>query len=147
MLHQNSDIVFLLNYIRIAGKIREDEELISSYCTLNLQMVYYDRLRTFHNATKCSYRAISKSSPRVMEQNRKYLSATISAKEYCGRQGTALRRHWDNGPQFDDKGSNENRGNFKWLMKLKSEFNSKLSVLKMFQFLSWIFGHVQKWLD
>ena len=90
------------------------------------------------------YNTLSKSITRVIDRNRKYLSAVIRAIEYYGRQGIALRRQEDNGPLFNNKGSHVNRGNFKELIKNIPEFDNKLKgyILSCKRNASYLHGNI-----
>ena len=60
----------------------------------------------------------------VVSQIRQYIASILRAIQCCGRQGIALRGHHDDGPLFDEASSN--RGNFKELIMLMSEFDKTL---------------------
>ena len=53
---------------------------------------------------------ITQTSTAVISQNRQDVASILREIEYCGRQGIALRDHFDDGPLFDEASSN--RGNF-----------------------------------
>ena len=72
--------------------------------------------------------SICKSLARVVDPNRKYLSAKIRATEYYGRRVLRITRrgNGDVGPLFHDKRLNVNRQNFKELITLKPDLAANL---------------------
>lgn len=95
---------------RLKGSMEKLNNFISRCKTSNVRIV----------------QPISRSSTRLVDRNRRYLSAIVPAIEYCGCQGIILRGHFDDGPLIINEGSNVNCGNFKELIKLMSEFHSEL---------------------
>ena len=81
-------------------------------------------LSCFKNQTTRIAQSITQTSAAVVSRNRQYIASILHAIEYCGRQGIALRGHRDDGPLFDEASSN--RGNFKELIMLMSEFDKTL---------------------
>ena len=65
---------------------------------------------------------ITQTSAAVVSRNRQYIASILHAIEYCSRQGITLRGHRE--PLFDETYSN--RGNFKELIMLMSEFDKTL---------------------
>ena len=51
-------------------------------------------------------------------KNKEYLSKVQRALEYCGRQGIALRRNWDDGFWFKLDHEDQNQRNFRELIRL-----------------------------
>ena len=81
-------------------------------------------LSCFKNPTILIDQSITQTSAAVVSRNRQCIASILRAVEYCGRQGIALRGHRDDGPLFDEASSN--RGNFKELIMLRSEFDKNL---------------------
>ena len=81
-------------------------------------------LSCFKNQTTPIHQSIIQISAVVVSRNRQYIASILSAIEYCDRQGIALKGHRDDGPLFDEASSN--RGNFKELIMLRSEFDKNL---------------------
>ena len=84
----------------------------------------YSFLSCFKNPTTGIDQSITQTSAAVVSRNRQYIASILCAIEYCGRQGIALRGHRDDGPLFHKASSN--RGNFKELIMLMSEFDKTL---------------------
>ena len=112
------------------GNWKDAREDLNNHAVLQYHKDSMEKLNGFitscENPNALIEDSIRNSSTRVIYRNRKYLSAIISAIEYCGYQGIPLRRHEDNGPLFNGKGSNVNRGNFNDLIKNMPEFDSEL---------------------
>ena len=81
-------------------------------------------LSCFKNLTTRIDQSITQTSAAVVSRNRQYIASILRAIEYCGRQGIALRGHRDDESLFDEASSN--RGNFKELIMLMSEFDKTL---------------------
>ena len=82
-------------------------------------------LLCFKNPTTRIDQSIMQTSAAVVSQNRQYIASILCAIENCDYQGIALRGHHDCGPLFNE--SSGNRGSFKELIMLMSEFDKTLN--------------------
>ena len=84
-------------------------------------------LSCFKNPTTRIEQSITQTSAAVVSRDRQYIASMFHVIEYCDHQGIALRVHRDDGHLFDEFSSN--RGNFKELIMLMSEFDKTLKDL------------------
>ena len=99
---------------------KDAREDLSKYAVLHYHKGSMEKLESLNSCCENPNvridQSVTKASTEVVNRDRKYLSSILRATEYCGRQGTALRGHRDDGPLFNDEGLTVNRGNFNELV-------------------------------